>query len=269
MKLLAAVILPTAIVLAIAAFETNIFYPPPSNAPPKGIVWHGHTFAARPEFARWLRSRGIRYGVWARRHPLLVGYAANRKAHPPAQKAAAARRAPLAQKAAATRRARQKGSDWSVERLGGGVAVLASLGLVVVLVRRRRPGSSRGSARQTLQPAARRAVPATGGGAGPILRGGTATALLSSSMAKSSAKSIRGSGTELTRSLTHRAAPAAKGGARLMLRLATATALLSSSLAASSANTILRRRSEFAWYLATGLLAVGIGVLATMLLSGV
>ena len=257
MKLLAAVILPTAIVLAIAAFETNIFYPPPSNAPPKGIVWHGHTFAARPEFARWLRSRGIRYGVWARRHPLLVGYAANRKAHPPAQKAAAARQT------------RQKGSDWSVERLGGGIALLASLGLVVVLVRRRRPGSSRGSARQTLQPAARRAVPATGGGAGPILRGGTATALLSSSMAKSSAKSIRGSGTELTRSLTHRAAPAAKGGARLMLRLATATALLSSSLAASSANTILRRRSEFAWYLATGLLAVGIGVLATMLLSGV
>ena len=251
MKLLAAVILPTAIVLAIAAFETNIFYPPPSNAPPKGIVWHGHTFAARPEFARWLRSRGIRYGAWARRHPSLVGYATNRRAHPPAQQAAKAGRA------------RQKGSDWSVKRLGGGVAVLASLGLLIVVVRRRRPGSGRGFARQTLQLAARRAVPATGGGAGLVLRGGTATALLSSSMAKSSAKSIRRRGTELTRSLAQRAAPAAKGGARLMLRWATATALVSSSLAASSANTILRRRSEFAWYLATGLLAVGLGLLVT------
>ena len=54
-----------------------------------------------------------------------------------------------------------------------------------------------------------------------------------------------------------------------MLRWATATALLSSSLASASAYTIRRRRSEFAWYLATGLLAVGIGILATMLLSGV
>jgi hypothetical protein len=265
MKLLAAVILPTAIVLAIAAFETNIFYPPPSNAPPKGIVWHGHTFAARPEFARWLRSRGIRYGVWARRHPSLVGYATNRRAgrHPSLGYATNRRAHPPAQQAAKAGRARQKGSDWSVERLGGGVAVLASLGLLIVLVRRRRPGSGRGFARQTLQLAARRAVPATGGGAGLVLRGGTATALLSSSMAKSSAKSVRRRGTELTRSLAQRAAPAAKGGARLMLRWATATALVSSSLAASSANTILRRRSEFAWYLATGLLAVGLGLLVT------
>jgi hypothetical protein len=266
MKLLAAVILPTAIVLAIAAFETNIFYPPPSNAPPKGIVWHGHTFAARRDFARWLRSRGIRYGVWARRHPTLVGYATNLRAsrHPSPLGYATNRRAhPPKQQAAKAGRARQKGSDWSLERLGGGVAVLASLGLVVVLVRRRRPGSSRGSARRTLQLPAPRAVPATGGGAGLILRGGTATALLSSSMAKSSATSIRRRGTELTRSLADRAAPAAKGGARLMLRWATATALLSSSLAASSANTILRRRSEFAWYLATGLLAVGLGLLVT------
>jgi hypothetical protein len=265
MKLLAVVILPTAIVLAIAAFETRIFYPPPSNAPPKGIVWHGHTFTARREFAHWLRSRGIRYGVWARRHPSLVGYTPpNRRAHPPTQQAAKASRA------------RQNGSDRSLERLGGGVAVLVvGLGLVVVLVRRRRPGGSGGLGRQTgplvassggsrrLQLAARRAVPATGGGARPLQRQAIATALLSSSKAKSSAESIRRGVTGLTRSLAHRGAPAAMGGARRIVRWATATALLSSSLAASSANTILRRRSEFVWYLATGLLAVGVGLLVT------
>jgi hypothetical protein len=48
-----------------------------------------------------------------------------------------------------------------------------------------------------------------------------------------------------------------------MLRWAAAAALLSSSLAASSADTILRRRSEFAWYLATGLLAIGLGLVVT------
>ena len=247
---MAVLILPTAIVLAIAAFETQIFYPPPSNGPPKGIVWHGHTFVARRDFAIWLRSRGIRYGVWARRHPFLVGYATNRRAHTPTRQAAKARRT------------RQKGSEWSLEGVGGGVAVLAGLGLVVVLVRRRRPGSSGGSARP-FRRAARRAVPATEGRTRPMLRGATATALLSSSMAKPSAKSIRRKGTESTRSLAHRVAPSAKGGARLVLRWASATALLSSSLAASSANTILRRRSEFAWYLATGLLAIGVGLVVT------
>jgi hypothetical protein len=222
-KLLAAtLILPAAIVLAIAAFETRIFYPAPSNAPTRGIVWDGHTFAVRGDFARWLRSRGIRYRVWARRHPLVVGYATNKRAHPPAQQAEA-------------RRARPKGSDWGVKSLGG-VAVLASLGLGVVLVRRRRPRSSGGS------------------GARPTLRWAAATARLLSSLA---------------RSLARRAAPAAKGGARLMLRWANATALLSLSLGASSVDTIRRRRSEFAWYLATALLAAGIGVVATVWLNRV
>src|SRR5207247_9453314 len=66
--LVLALVLPAAIVLGIAAFETRIFYPPPSNAPAAGIVWHGRTFAARADFARWLRSRGVRYTVWAGRH---------------------------------------------------------------------------------------------------------------------------------------------------------------------------------------------------------
>ena len=102
-----------------------------------------------------------------------------------------------------------------------------------------------------------------------MLRWAKATALLSSSAAKSSARIIRRRGTEFARFLARRAAPAAKGGTRLMLRWATATALLSSSLAASSANTIRRRRSEFAWYLATALLAAGIGIVATVWLNRV
>ena len=53
-----------------------------------------------------------------------------------------------------------------------------------------------------------------------------------------------------------------------MLSLATSAALVSSSLAASSAKTISRRRSEFAWYLASAVLAAGIGVAATVWLNG-
>jgi hypothetical protein len=257
MRLLAvALILPAMIVLAIAAFETRIFYPPPSHAPTKGIVWHGHTFAARGDFARWLRSRGVRYGVWARRHPSLVGVAANRRTHPSAQQRAEAKRA------------RQKGSDWSLENLGGGAAVLASLGLGIVLVRRRRPGSGGGSEAQ-IQLAARRAVPAAKRGARLTLRWAKTTTLLSSRMAKSSARTSRRRGNEFARSVARRAAPAAKRGARLTLRLAKATTLLSSSFAASSANRIRRRRGELAWYLATGLLAAGLGLVVTAWLNGV
>jgi hypothetical protein len=234
--LAAALILSTTIALAIAAFETRIFSPSPTNMRTKGIVWDGKTFAVRGDFARWLRSRGVRYGLWARRHPLVVGYATNPRVHPKAQ--------------AEARRARQKGSDWAVKSLGG-VAVLTSLGLGVALVRRRWPGSSGGS------------------GARPTLRWAAATGRLSSSLAKSSARTTRRSGTQFARSLARRAAPAAKVGARLMLRWANATALVSLSLGASSADTIRRRRSEFAWYLATALLAAAIAVVATVWLNRV
>ncbi|HEY8235797.1 MAG TPA: hypothetical protein VIF85_04100 [Gaiellaceae bacterium] len=53
----------------------------------------------------------------------------------------------------------------------------------------------------------------------------------------------------------------------MALSLATSAALVSSSLAASSAKTISRRRGEFAWYLASALLAAGIGVVATVWLN--
>ena len=74
MKLLvAALILPAAVVLAIAAFETRVVYPLPSNGPTRGIVWDGRTFATKTDFARWLRSEGSSYAIWARRHPVRAG----------------------------------------------------------------------------------------------------------------------------------------------------------------------------------------------------
>jgi hypothetical protein len=249
--LVLALVLPAAIVLGIAAFETRIFYPPPSNAPAAGIVWHGRTFAARDDFARWLRSRGVRYTVWAGRHQAFLR----------------SRRHTRAQYAAGSERVRQKGFDGNVGRLGVGLAAFAGLGLVAVFLRRRRPGGL-GSARQTFRLAAGRAAPVARRGTGLMLRRAKATAVVSSNTAESLAKIASREGTEFARSFAHRAAPAAKRGAGLMLSLATSAALVSSSLAASSAKTISRRRSEYAWYLASALLAAGIGVVATVWLNG-
>src|SRR5438552_17422993 len=249
--LVLALILPAAIVLGIAAFETRIFYPPPSNAPAAGIVWHGHTFAARDDFARWLRSRAVRYTVWAGRHQAFLR----------------SRRRTRAQYAAGSERVGQKGFDGNVGRLGVGLAAFAGLGLVAVFLRRRRPGGL-GSTRQSFRLAADRAAPVARRGTGRMLRRVKATAVLSSNTAESLAKTISREGTEFARSFAHRAAPAAKRGAGLVRSLATSAALVSSSLAASSARTISRRRSEYAWYLASALLAAGIGVVATVWLNG-
>ena len=245
-----ALIVPAAIVLGIVAFETRIFYPPPLHAPAKGIVWHGRTFAARDDFARWLRSRGVRYAVWARRHQAFLS----------------SRRHTRALYAAGAERVDQKGFNGSVERFGGGLAALAGLGLVAAFLRRRRP-SGLGSARQTFRLAVGRAAPVARRQTRLMLRGPKAMAVLFSNTAESLAKIISRGGTEFAGSFAHRAAPAAKRGPGLMLSLATAAALLSSSLAASSAKTISRRRAVFAWYLASALLAAGIGVLTTVWLN--
>jgi hypothetical protein len=101
-----------------------------------------------------------------------------------------------------------------------------------------------------------------------MLRRAKATAVLSSNTAESVAKTVSREGPQFARSFAHRAAPAAKRGAGLAVSLATSAALVSSSLAASSAKTISRRRSEYAWYLASALLAAGIGVVATVWLNG-
>jgi hypothetical protein len=76
MRLLAVLILTPAIVLAIAGFETRVFSLPsngPTVGPIRGIVWNRDTFPTKTDFARWLRSRGYSYVVWARRHPVRAG----------------------------------------------------------------------------------------------------------------------------------------------------------------------------------------------------
>jgi hypothetical protein len=126
--LAAALILPAIIVLGIATFETRVLVGPGSNKPTAGIVWDNHTFASRAEFARWLRSHGTSYRVWARRHPALTGVEPSR----------------ATQQRAKVQGARQKPSIWSFDRLGGAAAVLAAVALGIVFVRRgRRPRSFR------------------------------------------------------------------------------------------------------------------------------
>jgi hypothetical protein len=255
--LISALILPTVIVLGIAAFETRIFYPVPSNGPTRGIVWDGHTFATQAAFARWLRSRGVPYRVWARRHPIRAGLTPNRLA-----------KQAVVYRNRAARDGRQKDSGWGLGAFGGAAAFLAVLGLGVVFVRRRWLPGGLGSARQTVRLAADSAAPLERRGTGLTLRRAKATALVSSSAAESLAKTVSREGTKFARSFAHRAAPAAKRGAGLVLSLATSAALVSSSLAASSAKTISRRRSEYGWYLASALIAAGVGVVATVWLNG-
>jgi len=157
--LAAALVLPAIVVLAIATFETGVLVRPGSNKPAQGIVWDNHTFANRAEFARWLRSHGTSYRVWARRHPSLSGVQPSR---------AAQQRKPA-------EGARQKPSVWSPELLGGVAAVLAAVGLGIVFVRRSRPRSLRSGTRG-LDLKVRRAVAAAQRAARPTVRWAGATA---------------------------------------------------------------------------------------------
>lgn len=158
MRLLAAaLVLPAIVVLAIATFETGVLVRPGSNKPAEGIVWDNHTFANRAEFARWLRSHGTSYRVWARRHPSLSGVQPRQQRKPAEE-------------------ARQKPSVWSPELLGGLAAVLAAVGLGIVFVRRSRPGSLRSGTRG-LDLKVRRVVAAAQRAAWPTMRRAGATTL--------------------------------------------------------------------------------------------
>jgi hypothetical protein len=150
MKLLVtALILPTAVVLAIAVFETRIFYPLPSNGPTRGIVWDGHTFATRNDFARWLRSRGLSYSVWARRHPVRTGLKPSQAAKRAAHRNVAVQRKASAERKAESKNERQKSSGWRVAGLGAAI-LAAVLGLGLIVVHRRRHPKASGQHRQSL-----------------------------------------------------------------------------------------------------------------------
>lgn len=161
MRLLAAaLVLPAIVVLAIATFETGVLVRPGSNKPAQGIVWDNRTFANRAEFARWLRSHGTSYRVWARRHPSLSGVEPSR----------------AAQQREAAHEGRQKPSVWSPELFGGVAAVLVAVGLGIVFVRRSRPGSLR-SATRGLDLKVRRAAAAAQRAARPTVGRAGATTL--------------------------------------------------------------------------------------------
>lgn len=279
MKVLVVALIVPAIVLGVAAFETQILGTASSNGPAKGVVWQGRTFVSRADLARWLRARGVSYGAWARRHPSLAGVRPGRG-----------------------ERAHHNNSHWMVKGAVG-LAILAGLVLAAAFVGRRWPGSgdwlkqtarlvarqaaaaAQGGARlllrcaeatallswRTAKVAAKvtrsRGAPAAKRGARVMLQWARATALVSLSTAKSLARTIRSRSPEFDSVLARRAAPAGKGRARLMMDFAAALALPSASLALPRAYTIRRRRGEFAWYLFTALLAVGVGVVATVWLN--
>ncbi len=125
MKVLPALALPAVLVLGIAYTATHLVDgPPPSTqASARGIVWGGLTFVDRAEFARWLRSRGVPYRVWAQRHPARAGIALRRQADRPARRAAHVNGA-------------GHRSNWAPVGLGGAVALI--LALVGLLVHRHR-----------------------------------------------------------------------------------------------------------------------------------
>jgi hypothetical protein len=155
--LAAALILPTIVVIGIAILETRVVIPPPSHKPTAGVVWDNKTFATRRDFARWLRSHGTSYRVWASRHPSLTGVDSTAQGKDKGRDAA------------------EKRSVRSLEQMAGGAAVLAALGVggVFILRRRRDSGSTR---RRPSNLSVRRAAAAAERGARLTVRRGSATA---------------------------------------------------------------------------------------------
>jgi hypothetical protein len=285
--LVAALIVSAVVVLGIAAFQTRALSPGPSNGPAQGIVWKGQTFATRAAFARWLRSHGTSYRIWARSHPAQAGL---------------------------TPRG-QKSSRGDPRLLAGIAASLAALALGVALVRRRWPDSGAAAAHLievgALRGAAavlagarttgRWAIPLAAAATSRARRGlGRSAAYLNEVVAPRSAASAL-AGTRATRrwaALTAqrsrpvataaagrartgtgvsaarleivalRAAAAAKAGARRTRRWAALTAQRSAALATGTMFSARRQRSELVWYVAMALLAAGIGVVVTVSLNG-
>jgi hypothetical protein len=218
-----ALLLPATIVLGIAAFKSHALFPAPSNTTAEGIVWHGRTFVTRREFALWLRSHGVSYAAWAKRHPSLAG------AQP----------------------AGQKSSDWDARSLAGLYVLLAGIGLVGVFVFRRWPGIL-WSATDALRQAAPRAGPAAKRAARPVLRSIESGALLAAREAGSWARIIRSRGPAFVGSLARGAARTTKRGARPILHWAWSTALVSARKAGSWARMIRSRGPAFAGSFARG-----------------
>ena len=296
MRLLVAVLIVSAVlVLGIAAFKTRALSPQPSNGTAHGIVWRGQTFPTRADFARWLRSQGTSYRVWARQHPAEAGLTARGQKH----------------------------SGWGPGLLAGIAAFLAALAFGLVLVRRRWPESG-ASAAHLIDVVAHKGAAAVVAGArttrrwaGPTARRSAALATAATSRAlrefgaftaylievvvpKGAAAAAAGArttrrwailsarrSTALVAPATSRArrdpggsaaprldigaligAAAAKARVRTTRRWAALTARRSTALATTLTFSARQRRYELVWYVATAALAAGIGVVVAALLNG-
>jgi hypothetical protein len=163
MKLVtAALILPAAIVLAIAAFETRVVYPLPTNQPTRGLVWDGRTFVSKTDFARWLHSRGSSYAIWARRHPVLAGIKPTPTRSKPSPQRLAARNLQAKEKGTAKGEKVGKKRSSNAGILLVALAIVAGLLAIVLIKRRPRPLLS---SKQQLEDVVRRGAAVAEGGA--------------------------------------------------------------------------------------------------------
>jgi hypothetical protein len=274
-KVVGVLLLPAAIVLALAYVETRVVDDSSSShARARGVVWAGRTFVDRAQFARWLRSRGVRYRVWAQRHPALTGVTPRK-----ADRAAA--------------RADANGADHRSPWLIGGAAVLVVLLLFLVFRSRRlvrwlgrtlaafpRPPTPRGVASRLWD---RRARPAQSQAdrsrrrrpSGPSLpklgRAADGVAVLGPALVlrlRRWQQRVRTGLPAAERRYVARTSAGAARGARQIVDLRAAARLRVSTQATSAAFTFRRRRSQLAWCLATVVLAAGTGFLVTALLNG-
>ncbi len=72
MRVIALLIIPCAVVVAVAFAAVRVVGDPPPQPVvqrPTATVWGGRVFVSRSDLARWLRSRGASYRAWSERHP--------------------------------------------------------------------------------------------------------------------------------------------------------------------------------------------------------
>lgn len=267
-KVVAALVLPALIVLVLAYGVMRLApYPsPPSQKHAVGVVWAGRTFVNRAEFARWLRSRGVKYSVWAQRHPELSGI----KPKPQVERSAR----PVTKENGSGRR-----FDWLLPSLAAAAGLIV---LCLVLVLRRRGALRLGGlrwARRRRGPPVRAAAPQAEAGASPAARRSDATRprqhrpiglftrLRAAALLDPRRRPLRARKqphAERPRATARLAATATSVRARLTQGWAAAMTALGSASARPDRFVAGHRRDELAWALAVVVISAGTGVLVTV-----
>jgi len=71
-RIVALLTVPCAVALVFALAASQLTHGPSKpvvSAPAQAIVWNNRVFFDREDLAKWLRSRGASYDVWAKHHP--------------------------------------------------------------------------------------------------------------------------------------------------------------------------------------------------------